>query len=101
MMVHESTSDRPALSAESLQALEAAMLSYVASGTAPSSLEPALAQVAAEARAKKVRAEQLLIALKDVWFALPALERAGTAEEQNAILQRIVTLCIRSYYSHG
>lgn len=99
MMVHESTSDRPTLSAESLQALEAAMLTYAADGTAPSSLEPALRQIAAEARAKKVRAEQLLMALKDVWYALPTVGRAGTPDEQNAILQRIVTLCVRVYYS--
>jgi hypothetical protein len=99
MMVHESTSDRPALSAESLQALEAAMLSYSASGAAPASLEPAPRQIAAEAREKKVRAEQLLIALKDVWYSLPGIARAGTPEEQNAILQRIVTLSVRAYYS--
>lgn len=101
MMVHESTSDRPALSAESLQALEAAMLTYAASGTAPSSLEPALRQIAAEARAKRLRAEQLLIALKDVWFALPSVGRAGTPDEQNAMLQRIVTLSVRAYYSQA
>lgn len=99
MMVHESTSDRPTLSAESLQALEAAMLSYSANGTAPSSLEPALRRIADEAREKKVRAEQLLIALKDVWFSLPSLGRTGTPDEQNAMLQRIVSLSVRAYYS--
>lgn len=99
MMVHESTPDRPGLSAESLQALEAAMFTYAATGTAPSSLEPALARIAAEARAKQLRAEQLLIALKDVWYALPSIGRAGTVDEQNAILQRVVTLCVRAYYS--
>lgn len=99
MMVHESTSDRPALSAESLQALEAAMRSYATSGAAPPSLEPALKQIAAEAREKKVRAEHLLIALKEIWFSLPSVGRAGTTEEQNAILQRIVTLSVRAYYS--
>lgn len=99
MMVHESTSEREALSAESLQALQAAMLSYAASGVAPTSLEPALTRIAGEARAKQLRAEQLLVALKDVWFSLPAVTRAGTPVEQNAILQRIVTLCVRAYYS--
>lgn len=75
------------------------MLSYATSGAVPPSLEPALKQIAAEAREKKVRAEHLLIALKDVWFSLPSVGRAGTAEEQNAILQRIVTLSVRAYYS--
>ena len=99
MMVHESTSDRPALSAESRQALEAAMLAYAGTGAVPSSLEPALAQIAAEARAKQLRAEHLLLALKDVWYSLPSLGRAGTPDEQSAILQRIVTHCVRAYYS--
>lgn len=99
MMVNESTSDRPELSAEALQALESAMREYVATGVSSPTLEPALAQIAAEAREKKIRAEQLLIALKDVWFGLPAVERARTSEEQNAMLQRIVTLCVRVYYS--
>jgi hypothetical protein len=101
MMVHESTSNRPELSAAALQALESAMRDYATTGMTPSSLEPALAQLAAEAREKKIRAEHLLIALKDVWFALPAVERARSPEEQNSILQRIVTLSVRAYYSQG
>lgn len=101
MMVHESTSNRPELSAEALQALESAMRDYAATGVLPSALEPALAQIATEAREKRIRAEHLLIALKDVWFALPAVERAGTPEEQNGILQRVVTLCVRAYYSQA
>ena len=100
MMVHESTSDRPALSAESLQALETAMLAYAASGAVPDSLEPALTQIAAEARAKQLRAEQLLVALKDVWYSLPSVA-APALHEQNAILQRIVTLCVRVYYTQS
>ena len=101
MMVHESTSDRPELSADALQALESAMQDYAATGMLPSALEPALVQLAAEAREKKIRAEHLLIVLKDVWFALPAVERAGTLHEQNAILQRVVTLCVRAYYAQA
>ena len=99
MMVDESRSDGPGLSAESLQALATAMLTYAASGTAPSALEPALARIAVEAREKQLRAEQLLNALKDVWYAQPSIARAGTVDEQNAILQRVVTLCVRAYYS--
>lgn len=101
MMVNESTSNRPELSAEALQALESAMREFAESGVIPASLEPALAQLAAEAREKQVRAEHLLIALKDVWFALPAVERARTPDEQNAILQRIVSLSVRAYYSQS
>lgn len=101
MMVHESTSNRPELSASALQSLASAMQEYATTGMTPSTLEPALVQLAAEAREKKIRAEHLLISLKDVWFALPAVEHARTPEEQNAILQRIVSLSVRAYYSQA
>jgi hypothetical protein len=98
MMVNESTPNRPTLSAESLEALESAMRVYLTTGTSPATLEPALMRIAAEARDKQLRAEHLLMALKDVWYSLPSVARADTPEDQNAILQRIVTLCVRSYY---
>ena len=62
-------------------------------------LQEALHRVAAEARSKHMLAERLLIALKDVWYSLPAIRQSPVGETQNRMLQRIVTLCIREYYS--
>jgi hypothetical protein len=97
MMAHDSTPSRPELSTASVEGLRLALTRYLGSNEA-SSLKTALREIAVEAREKKMHAEQLLIILKDVWFALPPLARSVEGDEQNRLLQRIVTLCIREYY---
>ena len=97
MMAQDSTSNRPQLSADTVATLESALVHFLRDGE-QASVEPALRRIAAEAREKRMTAEHLLIVLKDVWYELPALKRPG-AVAQNATLQKIVTLCIRSYYS--
>jgi hypothetical protein len=99
MMAPDSTSNQPELNAESLATLEAGLLSLLAGEIEPPAIEPALRRIAAEARDKGMTAEQLLIVLKDVWLSLPSIDRAIGSEAQNAVLQRVVSLCIRSYYS--
>jgi hypothetical protein len=98
MMAPDSTPGRPALSAESVDALRSALEEYLANGNEVASLQPTLRRIAVEARERKIHAEQLLVLLKDVWFALPQIERVGT-EPQRLLLQRVITLCIREYYS--
>jgi hypothetical protein len=97
MMAQDKTPDRPQLSAASIDALRRALGSYLATGTAES-VQPTLQAIAKEAREKKMHAEDLLIALKDVWYGLPPVIRAPGSEEQNKLLQRVVSLCIREYY---
>ena len=55
--------------------------------------------IATEAREKQMRAEQLLVVLKDIWYSVPQIAQAPLGEQQNRLLQRVVTLCIREYYS--
>ena len=98
MMAPDSTPGRPGLSAQSVDALRSALEEYLASGREIASLQPTLRRIAVEAHEKKIHAEQLLVLLKDVWYALPQMGRAGT-EPQNILLQRVITLCIREYYS--
>jgi hypothetical protein len=98
MMAPDRTPHGPELSAESLAALELALQSFVARDDAVA-LQPALQRIAAEAREKQMHAEQLLIVLKDVWFGLPEIAQAAHGDAQNRLLQRVVTLCIREYYS--
>jgi hemoglobin-like flavoprotein len=98
MMAHDSTPGRPMPSAEALNALRSALEQYLTSGGETTSLQPALRRIAQEAREKKIHAEQLLIVLKDVWFALPQIARTPN-ERQSELLQRVVTFCIREYYS--
>lgn len=99
MMAHDSTPNRPELSAASVDALRSALQEYLERSSETPALRSALRGIAAEAREKKIYAEQLLIALKDVWFALPQVARAPGGEDQNRMMQRVVTLCIREYYS--
>ena len=55
--------------------------------------------MAAEAREKTILPEHLLIALKDVWNALPEVRAMTDAAHQIRLLQRVVTMCIKEYYS--
>jgi hypothetical protein len=98
MMAHDSTPNRPELSAASVEALRSALRECLEQSGETSALQPALRQITIEARAKKMHAEQLLVILKDIWFALPHIGNAPN-EQQNRLLQRVITLCIREYYS--
>lgn len=99
MMAHDSTSGRPQLSAESVSELTSALRRYAANEEDIGAIQPALRTIALEARDRKVHAEQLLVLLKDVWYGLPPVRDASDGERQHQLLQRIVTLCIREYYS--
>jgi hypothetical protein len=98
MMAHDSTPPRPEFDADTVASLHQALTTYINEPENTGSLKPALERIAAEARRKRVHAEQLLVLLKDVWYTLPQPKR-NDVESQNRLLQRVVTLCIREYYS--
>lgn len=98
MMAPDRTPQGPVLEATSLAALESALERYTANADA-TALQLALQRIATEARQKQMHAEQLLVVLKDVWYSLPQIAQAPQGESQNRLLQRVVTLCIREYYS--
>jgi hypothetical protein len=98
MMAHDSTPDRPQLDEASLSSLRSALQKFVAN-TDTVALDRELRRLAAEARAKHILAEQLLVVLKDAWFAIPEIRDAENSDEQTRLLQRVVTLCIRAYYA--
>lgn len=99
MMAPDSTPNRPRLSPAAIDALESALQSYLADSNEVGALQPALRNIASEAREKNMRAEELLVLLKNVWFALPQIRRMQEGETQSRLLQRVVTLCIREYYA--
>lgn len=99
MMAHDSSAGRPELSAESVSELRTALTRYAQNETDIAAIQPALRRVAEEAREQRIHAEQLLVLLKDVWFGLPDVRNASDTEAQHQLLQRIVTLSIREYYS--
>jgi hypothetical protein len=99
MMAQDSTPDRPGLSKASVDALKSALEKFLADETDTATLQPALQRISTEARQKKIYPEQLLVLLKDVWYGLPQLRQMPEGERQHRMLQRVVTMCIREYYS--
>ena len=97
MMARDLTPQRPELDPASVDALSSALLRFLEREDA-ADLQLALRRVADEARSKRMHAEQLLVALKDVWYALPPVQKTSETEAQSRTLQRIITLCIREYY---
>ena len=99
MMAHDSLSKEPALDPGTLATLDAVLRRYLASNGSIEDVEPALRRIAAEARLKQMRAEHLLLVLKDVWYSLPGVSHVQEGVTQDASLQRVVSCCIRAYYS--
>jgi hypothetical protein len=99
MMAHDSSAPRPDLSASTIAALKQSLGKVLSNPSDTSGLDDALRVLTAEAREKNVHAEQLLVVLKDVWFGLPAIRATPSGESQSALLQRVITQCIREYYA--
>lgn len=61
-------------------------------------LSRVLRQVVTEARNRQIKAEQLIVMLKNVWDSLPDARHAIDREAQAQVRQRLITLCIKAYY---
>jgi hypothetical protein len=100
MMAHDSSPPPPAgLAEETVARARVALSRYLKNPDAGGDeLRDALDAMAAEARAKSMLPEQLLVILKDVWYALPEVQALDDATAQIRLLQRVVTMCIKEYY---
>jgi hemoglobin-like flavoprotein len=100
MMAHDSSQTPPSrLDDESVNALRLALRAFLENAEEPSGLQPALHRIATEARERAILPEQLLVVLKEVWSTLPEVRSMTDACQQVNLLQRVVTMCIREYYS--
>lgn len=100
MMAYDSSQPPPSrLTEETVEAVRSALRHYLANGSQSTALQTALIQMSNEARQKGILAEHVLITLKDVWMALPEVRAMSDASEQIRMLQRVVTMCIKEYYS--
>ena len=100
MVAHDSSSQPPSrLSDESVRALRDALRQYLSNGLTAAPLQAALLELAREAREKDIMPEHLLIVLKDVWADLVEVRAMTDHAEQARLLQRVVTMCIKEYYS--
>jgi hypothetical protein len=63
-------------------------------------LRIALRAVCAEARGSGLRAEQLLVIIKDVWSALPAGIAHVPSVHGDERLNYVISTCVDEYYGH-
>jgi hypothetical protein len=100
MMAHDSSPPPAAgLAEETVARARVALARYLDDSEAGGSdLRDALDAMATEARSKSMLPEQLLVVLKDVWYALPAVRSLDDSGAQIRMLQRVVTMCIKEYY---
>jgi hypothetical protein len=100
MMAHDSSHTPPSrLDDETVAAVRDALRAYLANGADPAMLHGALLRMSAEARERSMLPEQLLVVLKDAWGTLPEVRAMTDAAQQVRLLQRVVTMCIKEYYS--
>ena len=99
MMAPDSSHVPPGqLDQATIAALQSALRDYVAVG-ASSALPESLVLLADEAREKHILPEQLLIVLKNLWNSLPEVRAMTDSRQQARLLERVVTMCIKEYYS--
>jgi hypothetical protein len=99
-MAHDSSQPPSSrLDEELLNAVRLALGGYEQDAGHASALQASLLLVATEARARAILPEQLLVRLKEAWSSLPEVRAMRDSHEQARLLQRVVTMCIREYYS--
>lgn len=99
MMVQDSSPPpRPRISTETLAILRDALHRYVQGQGSDDDLDGAIGRLSAEAHERGVPPEEVLVELKSVWATVPAVTTRAAARSEDGLLQRVVTLCIKSYY---
>ena len=88
------------LSAETTAALRDAVVQHLQRGNdGDDSLGRAVSIVVAEARERDMRAEELILAFKNLYDALPEPKSSVARAEQVNLRERLVSACIRAYYN--
>jgi hypothetical protein len=93
------TPTSPSLDASTVDAMRAMLGRSAANGSHDPQLQDLLCATAAEARNRGIRAEQLLIMMKDIWYALPDVAARTSSDVDNALLEDLISRCIREYYA--
>lgn len=86
------------LSSDTIDRLRAALTDFAGGAAHDDDLRAALRLVSADARARVVPPEEVLVQLKRLWHALPARDPRRGAADDTPSLQRVVTMCIEEYY---
>jgi hypothetical protein len=85
-------------SREALDLLRAALSRYIADSSDEQPVCDALNVLAKEAQERQLYAEHMLIAFKRVWGDMPAVQAIPTEAERKRVMDRLVKMCIDTYY---
>lgn len=99
MMAFDRSSSPPALDPATVAELRATLARSAQAGDHGDELKGLLARAAADARTKGMQAEQLLVALKEIWYSLPHLSTQPGNDVQTRLLQQLIARCIHEYYA--
>ena len=99
MMAFDRTPGASNLDPATVNELRAALSRSLAAGNHADDLGILLRRAAADAKQKGVHAEQLLVALKDIWYSLPDLSTKPGNDVQTRLLQQLIARCIQEYYA--
>jgi hypothetical protein len=101
MTAYDRTSPRAGLEPATAEALRDVLGRALEQGNHADELHDVLCRAASESHAKQIRAEQLLVILKDLWYSLPELARATNGDLETRLLQELISRCIQEYYAEG
>jgi hypothetical protein len=88
------------LSENTIEELKAALAEQLRNPGGPTpELAKLLKEFGAEARAKKVKPEELIVIFKQIWNSLAESIRTTSSEPHEPVRQMLVTLCIQAYYA--
>jgi ActR/RegA family two-component response regulator len=100
MMAYDSSQNPPSrLDDETVAAVRDALRVYLSRSPDAEGLRRALTRMSTQARERSILPEHVLVVLKDVWSHLPEVRAMPETGEQIRMLQRVVTMCIKEYYS--
>ena len=81
-----------------LAALRSALRTYLAGRPTHGELHRALRALCAEAHERGLRAEELLVRLKQLFHHLPEVQELPHGSNRNDLLNRVISVCIEEYY---
>ena len=99
MMAFNRTPESPALDGAIVDELRSALTRSIQTGEHGDALKEVLARAATDARQKGMLAEQLLIAMKDIWYGMPEISTRSGDDAQTRLLQQLIARCIQEYYA--
>jgi len=86
------------LSGAGVVALRSALQAQLRGEWPDGALRRAIRAMCDEAHRNGLRAEQLLVILKDAWSSLPEVARLSPGGTRERLLDRIVTMCVEEFY---